>query len=113
MSLLCLRQETVKVLECSPEKSHPERHPIQDAGYPFYYYYYYYYYYSAFGPLRPPFTPAPLFSSFLLIVLVPLIQYHFQLLLSSLTGRREIRDPGKDLSLVRVLFCPSSFLLAH
>ena len=43
---------------------------------------YYYYYYSAFGLLRPPFTPGPLFSSFLLIFLVPLIQSHFQLLFS-------------------------------
>ena len=60
------------------------------------------------------FTPGPLFFSFPLIVLVPLIQSHFQPLLSFLTGRRETRDPGKDLSLVlffsvrSLCYCPTS-----
>ena len=70
----------------------------------YYYYYYYCYYYSAFGLLRPPFTPGPLFSSFLLIFLVPLIQSHLQLLFSSFLG-----DERKE-SLARTCLLSCSFL---
>ena len=74
---------------------------------------YYYYYYSAFGLLRLPFTPGPLFSSFLVIFPVPLIQSHFQLLFSSFLGDERKETLARTCLLFCSVFCPCSLLLSY
>ena len=81
----------------------------------FYFFLNYYYYYYAFGPLRPSFTPGLLFSSFLLIVLVPLIHSHFQLLFSSFLEdeRKETlaRTCPVHFPVCPLCYCPTIVLL--
>ena len=121
MSPLCLRQETVRVLECSPNITSCSRCPVQKD--------------TLFKTLEVIFSHPLLLLLLLLLLfcfwsssspfyswssffLFPTdrpgsfqVQSHFQLLLSSLTGRGEIRDPGKDLSLVLFSFLSVLFVI--